>query len=223
MTAELVLLVHILVVGYWLGSELVINSSFRYVCWSATMPFEERARLMDHVMVVDQHVRYALVLQAGLGSALAAWFGYVPGGNGLALGALGTGALWLGFVELTHRRRHDAAGAKLALIDRWMRGVLAIGLAVIGGMALAGSLVLPSWLAAKLFLFAGVIICGLVIRIFLMRFFKIWGEIETSGSDDHKEAQIREVYVKATATLVILWLFIIGIVSLSFSKTMPLT
>ena len=56
--------------GYWLGAELVINSTYRYVSWAATMPFAERDRLMEHVMDVDQHVRYALVLQAGLGVAL---------------------------------------------------------------------------------------------------------------------------------------------------------
>ena len=57
------LVAHIAVLGYWLGSELVINHTYRYVSWSAGMPFAERDRLMDHVMDVDQHVRYALVLQ----------------------------------------------------------------------------------------------------------------------------------------------------------------
>lgn len=59
-----ILVFHIAVLGYWLGSELVINSTYRYVSYSRNMPFDERQRLMDHVMVVDQHVRYALVLQA---------------------------------------------------------------------------------------------------------------------------------------------------------------
>ena len=42
--------------GYWLGSEFVINSTYRYVSYSDRMPFEERSRLMEHVMHVDQHV-----------------------------------------------------------------------------------------------------------------------------------------------------------------------
>jgi hypothetical protein len=70
----------IAVLGYWLGSELVINSTYRLVAFGDRLPFDERTRLMEHVMDVDQHVRYALVLQAALGTALAALYGLVPGG-----------------------------------------------------------------------------------------------------------------------------------------------
>jgi len=50
----------------------VINSTYRNVANSDAMPVAERGRLMDHVMNVDQPVRYALVLQMTLGTALAA-------------------------------------------------------------------------------------------------------------------------------------------------------
>ena len=63
MLQKTLLVAHIVVLGYWLGADLVINSTYRYVSWSHGMPFAERSRLMDHVMHVDQHVRYALVLQ----------------------------------------------------------------------------------------------------------------------------------------------------------------
>ena len=72
MLIQAVLVAHIIVVGYWLGSDLVINSTFRYVSRTASLPFEERERLMDHVMDVDQHVRYALILQVWLGTTSAA-------------------------------------------------------------------------------------------------------------------------------------------------------
>ena len=71
MLITLLLVAHIAVLGYWLGSELVINSTYRYVCYGRHIPFAERSRLMEHVMHVDQHVRYALVLQAGMGFGLA--------------------------------------------------------------------------------------------------------------------------------------------------------
>lgn len=66
---------HIVALRYWLGSELVINSTFRYVCFSSKTPKGERNRLLQHVMRVDQYVRYALVLQLGLGIMLAALLG----------------------------------------------------------------------------------------------------------------------------------------------------
>jgi len=83
MIALWLLAIHIAVLGYWLGSELVINSTYRYVSYSGDMPFAERARLMEHVMHVDQHVRYALALQATLGTALAA---LAPGGTCVTFG-----------------------------------------------------------------------------------------------------------------------------------------
>ena len=79
MLINVLLVLHIAVLGYWLGAEFVINSEFRFVCRAASMPFEERKRLMEHVMDVDQHVRYALVLQVGLGTVLSALLGYFPG------------------------------------------------------------------------------------------------------------------------------------------------
>lgn len=47
MLDQVLLVIHIAVLGYWLGADLVINSTYRYVCWSAGMPFDERNRLMD--------------------------------------------------------------------------------------------------------------------------------------------------------------------------------
>ena len=81
MLQKTLLVAHIVVLGYWLGADLVINSTYRYVSWSHGMPFAERSRLMDHVMHVDQHVRYALVLQLALGISLAALNGYLPFGG----------------------------------------------------------------------------------------------------------------------------------------------
>lgn len=46
---------HIAVLGYWLGAELVINSTYRLVCFADDMPFAQRDQLMDHVMAIDQH------------------------------------------------------------------------------------------------------------------------------------------------------------------------
>ena len=81
MLISVLLVAHIAVLGYWLGSELVINSTYRYVAYGRHIPFAERNRLMEHVMHVDQHVRYALVLQAGLGFGLATLYGMIPGGE----------------------------------------------------------------------------------------------------------------------------------------------
>jgi len=213
-----ILVAHIAVLGYWLGSELVINSTYRYVCFSNAMPFDERSRLMDHVMDVDQHVRYALVLQTSLGSMLVASYGYVPGGDGLVaiFGVLGL--LWLIFVEAVHRLRSHRIGKRLGAIDRASRYILLVVIVALAFEFLGGSWPLPVWLRWKLVAFAGVIACGVGIRFALIHHFRTWAEMERSGTTPEKNAIIKSTYVKATGVLVLLWIFIAIIVWLSVTK-----
>lgn len=218
MIAEWLLAAHIAVLGYWLGSELVINSTYRYVAYGAQIPFAERDRLMDHVMHVDQHVRYALVLQASLGLALAALYGYLPGGEGLAAAAALFGLLWLGFVEAVHRLRKTATGRRFAAVDRGSRYVLmALLLAVAFGLV-GGAWPLPLWLRWKLALFAGVIACGVGIRFALISHFRTWAVMTRNSADDARNATIRRTYVRATSVLGLLWVFIAAITIVSIWK-----
>jgi hypothetical protein len=226
MLVSVLLVAHIAVLGYWLGAELVINSSFRYVCWSARMPVEERRRLMEHVMDVDQHVRYALVLQLGLGFVLAALLGWMPGGDVTAWVCAALAAAWLVLVELTHRLRHAHIGQRLAAIDRGLRyGVMAalLLLSVTGSIATVSlpgwpAWSLPVWLTGKLVLFAGVMACGVGIRFALIDFFRIWQEVAVLGSTEAREVRVRRSYARATAILVGLWVLIAAIVVLSLGR-----
>lgn len=210
------LVAHVVVLGYWLGAEFVINAGFRYVCYRGDMPFDERSRLMAHVMHVDQHVRYALVLQVGLGFALATTLGYVAGGSGAADAILVATLLWLIFVEVVHRLRDSEAGAILSLIDRVSRIFLLLGFLL---LALIPELInAPTWLRWKLALFAGVIACGIGIRQILIGFFATWSMIRRNGVTDAANLAVRRAYVRATSILVILWLCITAIVVLSVTK-----
>lgn len=213
-----VLVAHIAVLGYWLGSELVINSTYRYVCFADDMPFTERTRLMDHVMHVDQHVRYALVLQTSLGAVLAASYRFIPGGEPVVFAAAGCGILWLGFVEAVHRLRKHEAGPLLGKIDRVSRYILMAVLVATSLSLIGGAWPMPDWLRWKLAAFAGVMACGVGIRFALIAHFKTWAQMAASGVTPERNAIIRATYVRATAVLVLLWVFIGVIVWLSVAK-----
>jgi hypothetical protein len=218
MLVQVLLVIHIAVLGYWLGAELVINSTYRYVAFGAGMPFAERGRLMDHVMDVDQHVRYGLALQAALGTALAALYGYVPGGMTTAVVAGALGFLWLGFIELVHVRRGRPEGARLAAIDRGIRYVLlVVVLAIVAGMP-GEAWPLPGWLRFKLGCFAGVIASGVGIRLALLGHFRTWERMKREGVSDEANAELRRTYFRSTGILVLLWVFISAIVVVSVWK-----
>lgn len=220
MLLTVLLVAHIAVLGYWLGSELVINSTYRYVSYGRHVPFAERSRLMEHVMHVDQHVRYALVLQTGLGFALATGYGMIPGGEPL-LWAIGTATVaWLGFVEAVHRLRHSAIGKTLGAIDRGSRYVFMAALLALAFGLLGGAWELPLWLRLKIGLFAGVMASGVGIRLALISHFRTWAVMASEGPSDTSNAIIERTYVRATAVLVLLWLFIAAIVVVSVWKPM---
>ena len=212
---HLLLTLHIIVLGYWLGSELVINSNYRHVTNATSMPHADRFRLMGHVLDVDQHVRYALILQASLGTALAASLGYFPGGDTLLWAALATGALWLGFVEYIHHRRHNTM---LARLDRGSRYLLIALLLAIGTGLLAPDWPLPVWLRLKLALFAGVMLCGVGIRLALKASNPLWSAMAHAEPSAAANAELGRSYWQATHILILLWVFIAGITWLSIAR-----
>ncbi|HEX8757305.1 MAG TPA: hypothetical protein VF745_13285 [Steroidobacteraceae bacterium] len=220
MLPQALLVAHIAIVGYWLGSELVINSTYRQVCFGARLPFPERNRMMEHVMEADQHVRYALALQVATGFALAALYGFIPGGGTAAWMAALFGALWLTFIETVHRLRHAPTGRRLGAIDRGSRYLLMAVLLCIGAGLIGRGWGTPGWLRLKLALFAGVMACGVGIRIVLLAHFRVWKAMAQDGPTDHGNALIRSIYIKATSILGFLWALIACIVIISVSKPM---
>jgi hypothetical protein len=117
-----------------------------------------------------------------------------------------------------HRLRHAAAGATLAAIDRGLRyGLMALLVAIAAG-ALGQSWPMPGWLRLKLGLFAGVMACGVVIRLALIRHFTTWADMARNGVTAAGNAVIRRTCVQATSVLVVLWLFIAAIVVASVQK-----
>lgn len=209
MSQTVLLAMHTVVLGYWLGSDLVINSEYRFIVHRHDLPVAARQEMTDHLMKVDQHVRYALVMQATLGTMLLAGLGLLPGSLGGV--ALVAGLAWLGLVEATHRTRKIALGQRLALLDRVVRYALA--LALLGLAATQGDW--PVWLRLKLGLFAGVIGCGVLIRFQLIRHFGTWSEVLAQGSTPEREASLRATYRRATSILAGLWLQVFTIAALA--------
>jgi hypothetical protein len=218
MLIHTLLVAHIAVLGYWLGSEFVINQGFRYVCRASSLETAERERLLDHVMDVDQHVRYALALQFTLGFALAFLMRYLPGGSSAAVAFGIAGALWLALIETVHRLRKSAPGRTLASVDRWIRYLLMAALAAAAAGAWMDLIPMRGWLAAKLLCFAGVMACGVGIRLSLLPLFRAFDTLRSSGSTPALERRIRRHYVESTSILAGLWVFIAAMTFLSIWK-----
>jgi hypothetical protein len=211
---------HVLVMGYWLGSELVINALTHYIARTTTLPAAERMRLWDFLLDVDQHVRNAMIMSVPLDFSLAATLGLVPI-SGWSMWLLWIGsALWFWFMWLVHWRRQTPLGSVLARWDWRFRYVL---IAVFAGTALwslaTGTPYAAPWLAAKVLLFAGAMVCGIFVRHYIREAYRsalpAIAEDRATASDNAEFALLMR---KATWALVVLWVLLFAIGALGALK-----
>jgi hypothetical protein len=213
MSYEIILSLHVLVMGYWIGSDLVVNALTHYVARASSLPGPERKRLWDFLLHVDQHPRNALILSVPLGFTLSAQVGLVRLDN-VALAALWiVSALWLAFMWLTHWQRSAASGPALARWDWRSRYVLIAFFLGVGVKSLVtGSPLDAPWLAWKVILFAGVLGCGIGIRYYIRDAYRAWPRIWAGQGTDEDERIVRTAMDRGTYVLWCLWalLFVIG-------------
>ncbi len=214
MTYPLLLWAHVLVMGYWLGSELVINALTHYVTRATSLSGTERMKLWDFLLDVDQHVRNAMIMSVPLGFSLAALMGLVPL-EGVGLWVLWIlSVAWFWFMWLVHWRRKTPQAATLARWDWWIRYALIAFFAGSAILSLAsGWPYAANWLALKVLLFAGTMICGVAVRHYIREAYRsaipAIAADRASAADNEK---FRMLMRKATWALAVLWvlLFTIG-------------
>jgi hypothetical protein len=214
MTYFLVRWAHVLVMGYWLGSELVINALSHYVTRTTSLSGVERIRLWDFVLDVDQHVRNAMIMSVPLGFTLAAMLGLSPiTGTWLTLLWVASIA-WFWFMWVVHLRRALPGARALAAWDWRIRYVLIAAFVGSGAWSLAtGGPFGARWLALKILLFAGAIACGLAVRHYIrVAYASALPAIAADRAVAADNAAFRSAIVQATWVLVGLWvlLFVIG-------------
>jgi hypothetical protein len=62
--------------------------------------------------------------------------------------------------------------------------------------------------------------CGVGIRLALLRHFRTWAVMASKGPTPQTDATVRQVYVRGTLILSLLWLLIAAIVCVSIWKPM---
>jgi hypothetical protein len=215
----LIKLAHVVVWGYWVGSDLVVNQLTHYLTHAERMDGRERNRLWGFLLDVDQHPRNALILSVPLGLTLAAMLHLMPIGRVALAGVWVLSAAWFAFMWMVHLRGNTPIGATLRTWDVRIRyGVIAIALMVGVGSLLFGKPVAAGWLAAKLVLFALVAWAGIGIRYYIQQFMRTWPAIVEDGSTPDREAAIRQAMRRGTWVLAMLHVLLGAIAYLGYAK-----
>jgi hypothetical protein len=215
---------HILLFAYWLGADLGVFLAARYVA-RGDLRLDERLRFLELLLRVDMGPRTALILMIPVGSTLAARLGAAAIHGPLLAAIWGIALLWLAVAWwIVLLPRHDAT-ALLSLLDRWLRIGVVAGFAGVALLSMVrGTPIEAPWLAAKLLLFAGVVLLGLLLRGVLRDWGSGFAQLRAAeGRDD--AARVREAnaligaaHRRSTPYAMLLWLLVAAIAFLGVTK-----
>jgi hypothetical protein len=214
------ILVHVLLLVYWLGADLGVFYSAGFLTKSE-LSLESRRTAMKILHFVDLFPRMALVLMLPVGSTLALLGGYAvlpEGWTAPVLGIVWVAALaWFALVI----KLYGGPTAGLTRLDYAIRYAVIAGLLILAISSLSGNgPVLPGaeWLAAKLIIFAGIIGLGLGIRVVFKPFAVAFGQLIAKGSTPEVEAAMKTAQAKVRPIVLALWVGLIAEAYLGLSK-----
>jgi hypothetical protein len=161
-------LLHLLAFVYWLGSDIGVYYTTRYVSDARLSP-TQRSNAAQIMLGIDMIPRCCMPLCLATGLHLA----YSSGAWSVPAYVVLLGwclcLAWLMLVLAIHLLGNKAT--VIARIDFRWRIVVALSLGSYSSAVLVGSWpTIPSWLALKLFLYAACVACGLMIRVQLRPF-----------------------------------------------------
>jgi hypothetical protein len=218
------LLLHILLLVYWLGADLGVFYSSRWVLRSCETP-AARAVALRIMHFLDFSPRLALVLFLPSGVTLMANDEYgrdTFAGWPLVL-VWAASAAWLVLVYLDYERpgfRHAVLVKRLDLMARFclVSGLLTIAVYTMLADHPFGAHTNPKWLGAKVALYAIAIGCGIGIRFQLRPFGPAWGELQSTGSTPDVERRLRGAINGAIPWVTVIWACVLGAAALGVFK-----
>ncbi len=172
---ELLILLHLLLLTYWLGADLGVFYSSRYVL-KTELGTQARMTSLKIMVWLDMAPRICLVLFLPSGVSLMAASEYGEQFRWWPLVAIWVFSLgWLGLVLADHHYTGTPTGARIKNLDLLVRfgvmaGVIGAGLFTMLVDEPFGVTTNPKWLGAKVALYGVAILCGVLIRFRLKPF-----------------------------------------------------
>lgn len=211
------ILLHILLFAYWLGGDLGVFYSSRYILREDLAP-QSRATALKIMHGVDLAPRICLVLFLPSGITLMAWgpLGdeFFVNGPLLALTWV-AGLVWLAIAVYDYFRdtttRFGQVVQRLDLVVRYGLGaaLLAVGAYTMVVAEPFGVDTNPKWLGAKLAAYALCILAGVLIRWKLRSFGPAFGRLMATGSTPEVERDLRSSLRGCEPYVFAIWGFVL--------------
>ena len=179
--------VHVLLLTYWLGTDLGVFYSAKFVLRPDLSP-QTRGTIARILVALDLSPRVCLVLMLPVGLSLAASLQLSPVRGGWLVLVWVAALLWLTLVVTVYRAEESPVAKTLRQVDLVIRFALVLVLAVSVVTSLsAGTPFATPWLAWKVAAYTVAIMGGIAIRFGLRPFGPALGQLLTTGSTPEVE------------------------------------
>ncbi|GII86107.1 hypothetical protein Ssi03_40970 [Sphaerisporangium siamense] len=212
---SLAIFLHIVLFVYWLGSDVGVYYSSRYVLRADLTP-AARSVAAKIMHVVDMAPRVCLVLFLPSGVTLMALSpfgeGYFPGWL-VALAWVGA-LCWLALVVYDYTRGATPLGRVVQRLDLLVRYAMVAVLVVIGLYMIVaaepfGVQTNPKWLGGKLTVYGVCVLGGVLIRWRLSPFGPAFGRLMTEGSSPEVEREITRSVRSCLPYVYLIWVMVL--------------
>jgi hypothetical protein len=200
----LVLFIHILLFVYWLGGDVGVFYSSGFVV-NPNLSRDARLTAAKIFINLDLIPRICLAAMLTVGGILSAQIG-LEHPPWLWAAILLLGPVWVTVVLILHLREGTNFARKLSRVDFWFRWLVIASIIASVTYALStGRLDGYGWLAAKLLIFAGLIFCGLMVRVVIPEFMQGFHTLIKSGATPESDQQMIRGLGRARPWVLLIW------------------
>ena len=197
---------HIIAMAYWLGGEWGVFNASRYVT-DASLSLEERHRHMETAHKIDILPRTGIILLLPLGLHMGNILGVQPLGGPWIVGMWIFVALWLSITFSAFLKRGTDPGLRLTKMDEAIRYVVIPAMLIVAGMSIFGSgPLLAKWYAAKMGVYALLLIIGLALRFIMRDWIIQFRKLAAEGSTPDVEQRLDRALATGRGLAYIYWI-----------------
>jgi heme/copper-type cytochrome/quinol oxidase subunit 4 len=213
----LALTAHLLLFAWWLGGDLgVFYSSGRVV--DASQPRAARLMAGRIMLALDVVPRICMSLMLTVSALLTETVG-IPHPAWQMTAVLLLGPVWLALVLFLHLREGSAAAPAVRQLDLALRWVVIAAVVASATWSLAsGRLGDDPWLAAKLYLFAFLVFCGLMIRRGLPPFIAGYAALAAGRETPESDRAMAESLARMRPWVLAIWAGLVASAVLGVAK-----
>jgi hypothetical protein len=190
MLVPLLVYVHILLMVFWLGTDIgVFVAGLRFI--DPKRSLAERTAVISLGMVIDRFPRICFVGILPVGLEIAYLLGLVPL-TALAMGLIWiASAAWMGCVIAGLILSGTPRARPWQLLEKGFLITATLVFTSLGLAGLAGKVLMPGWLSAKLLAYGAMCVFALLLDRSFAPVFVAFGAVAAEGSTPEREAALR--------------------------------